>query len=287
MPILNKLLEFGIYLFIFLLPWQTRLFLREGALNGGFWEYGSISLYATDVLFLGLAVCYVICVGAGILPAPQYSSGRAETLRSRLKNLLQPRGAKYYLLFIIFFLLISASLSILWSPQKFITLYFSLRVLEGIALFLIIKRLHLPIKRLSFAILAAGIIQATLGVEQFILQDDILGNNKWLGVASHDPKELGVSVVEYGEYRWLRAYGSFPHPNILGGWLVISLMIALEWYLDVARRWKGILAPLDLKRLKIERLGAVLSLVMLFCGLIFTFSRSAFLGLGVAFLFYF
>ena len=37
-------------LFLFLLPWQTRWFYQSGSLNGGYWEYGTFSLYGTQIL---------------------------------------------------------------------------------------------------------------------------------------------------------------------------------------------------------------------------------------------
>ncbi|MBI4215201.1 MAG: hypothetical protein HY602_00560, partial [Parcubacteria group bacterium] len=54
------ILEYGVYLFVFLLPWQARLILREGSLNGGYWEYGTVSLYAVDLLFLALLIVFIL-----------------------------------------------------------------------------------------------------------------------------------------------------------------------------------------------------------------------------------
>src|SRR3989344_8978085 len=60
---LATLLEWGIYSFIFLLPWQTRLIWHSAKLNGGSWEYGSYSLYATELVLwpvLGLLLVWLI-----------------------------------------------------------------------------------------------------------------------------------------------------------------------------------------------------------------------------------
>ena len=35
---------------LFFLPWQTRLIYREGMLQGRFWEYGTLAIYATEFL---------------------------------------------------------------------------------------------------------------------------------------------------------------------------------------------------------------------------------------------
>ncbi|MDQ7815235.1 MAG: O-antigen ligase family protein [Patescibacteria group bacterium] len=63
-----------------------------------------------------------------------------------------------------------------------------------------------------------------LSYVQFLMQKVV--GSKWLGIALHDPRELGVSVVEFGEFRLLRIYGSMPHPNIWGGWLAFGILAA-------------------------------------------------------------
>ena len=47
---LKKILDYLLMLFLFLLPWQTRWFYQSGSLNGGYWEYGTFSLYGTQIL---------------------------------------------------------------------------------------------------------------------------------------------------------------------------------------------------------------------------------------------
>ena len=54
----EKIISFGLYLLVFLLPWQTRWIIRAGEINGGYWEYGTISLYGTDVLLFLLLVLF-------------------------------------------------------------------------------------------------------------------------------------------------------------------------------------------------------------------------------------
>ncbi len=76
--------------------------------------------------------------------------------------------------------------------------------------------------------------------------------------------ESGASVVGAADgMRWLRAYGTLPHPNLLGGCLLIGLGIVVERYIATGRRpW---LIP------------AIAGTVALFL----TFSRSAWVGMGV------
>jgi len=74
----------------------------------------------------------------------------------------------------------------------------------------------------------------------------------------------GVSVVAQADGgRWLRAYGTLSHPNILGGYLLVGLALAGERFW--ATRGRGWLA-----------VGGLIAL-----GILLTFSRSAWLATGV------
>jgi hypothetical protein len=58
-----------------------------------------------------------------------------------------------------------------------------------------------------------------------------------LGIAQHPVFQGGTSVVEAGGGRWLRAYGTLSHPNILGAFMVVS-MSALGVVMAAAHSWK-------------------------------------------------
>jgi hypothetical protein len=109
-----------------------------------------------------------------------------------------------------------------------------------------------------------------MGIYQFFSQQ--ITANKWLGLAAHAPDVLGDSVVETVSGRFLRAYGSLPSPNILGGFLVVCLIFLIGLIFYVYRQ-------------RPVRTWAVIALtatfVIIFQGLIFTFSRSAWLALAV------
>jgi O-antigen ligase len=84
-----------------------------------------------------------------------------------------------------------------------------------------------------------------------------------LGIADKDAQTLGVAVVETDDGRTLRAYGTFPHPNIFGGYLAVGV-IALAWLTRFAKSKREIALML---------VGSA----VLGSTLIVTFSRSAWL----------
>jgi hypothetical protein len=113
-------------------------------------------------------------------------------------------------------------------------------------------------------------LQGAIGTLQFIKQGSI--GLSWMGEGRLDPQVgEGMSVIAVAGRRWLRAYGLTPHPNALGGYLSMSLLISLASLGAVrarARPWLGLCVAI----------GSI--------GLVFTFSRSAWLGtfVGLAYL---
>ena len=85
-----------------------------------------------------------------------------------------------------------------------------------------LRQLHVGRRELLTWSVVAILPHALLAVWQYVTQ--FVSGSKWLGMASQNPADLGVSVIEVDGRRVLRAYGGFPHPNILGGWLALGLM---------------------------------------------------------------
>jgi hypothetical protein len=108
---------------------------------------------------------------------------------------------------------------------------------------------------------------AVLAITQFTLQASF--STKWLGLAKHDPAELGQVVIETANGRYLRAYGSFDHPNILGGVMAAALLLVL---INLRKKWG---AP------------EIVYTALFSSALFFSFSRGSWLallvGLGVYF----
>jgi hypothetical protein len=212
---INRIIEYIVYAFAFFLPLQTRWIIKEGMLSGGAWEYGTYSLYFTDILLIFLF----------ILVGGQFLKKETDFKKNDLifKN-------KYFLIFFGIFLLASF-FSIFVSTDKMLAGYIFLRILSGVFIFSVVSRFNFNKFYLLVSFITGAALQAILGIWQFLSQSSFA--NKWLGLALHDPWDLGVSVVEtlQGE-RWLRAYGSLDHPNILGGLIVVSILILLSLVLQ-------------------------------------------------------
>jgi len=181
------------------LPWQTRLFFEGPSLAGYPWEQGRISVYASMCLMLTYSLFVVF----------------KKHKRSLIK--LRPE------MFIGFLLLLVVSLLTMNTRATFMWI---LQVIVIVVFFMSLARDYLVRKDTLITWFCLSMIpHALLGIAQFLDQRVIAST--FLGIAEQLPKTLGVSVIETGGERVLRAYGGFPHPNIFGGWLAFSTAGAL------------------------------------------------------------
>ncbi len=249
---LAKTIEYLFYLFIFLLPWQTRWIWHYGQLGNGPSEYLTFSLYGTEILF------FIILILALIY--------RCKVKDEEIK-FLNYKILDFYILFFLFFLL--AGLSFIWASSWQTSVYYFVKFIEGLALLILVINFKFSFKRLGWAVVLSGVIQSLLASFQFFSQQVLA--NKWLGLAEQLPQTLGSSVIEFDGLRLLRAYGSFTNPNILGGFLAICLII--------------LIVLIILAELKKEKILLWFSLPIVLVGLFFTFSKNAFLALIIGLLF--
>ncbi len=74
-------------------------------------------------------------------------------------------------------------------------------------------------------IIISSLIQAIIGIIQFFLQKSI--GLFWLRESLVSPDILGVAKIILNGEKYVRAYGLMPHPNVLGGFLLFSVIITL------------------------------------------------------------
>jgi len=257
--------KYALYFFIFLIPIQTRLMIRHfeigKTVGRGLVEYLSISLYITDLALIMLLILFL--------------SFFNKTINERASNKISKE--EYAIIGLDFFIFIS----LFFAHDKLVSIYHYSLFLLSIALLFLITRAKYNQNKLVFAFIFSIVIQGVFAIWQFFSQRTVAF--KWLGLSSHIPSELGTSVIEIiGKdgipERWLRSYGGFGSPNILGGVLVIALIFVLNYFLKHKKKDK----ETDWKMLSIY-----FSLIILFIAILLTFSRSAWLAFMISFLFLF
>lgn len=239
---LQKITKCLLLLVLFLIPWQTRLIYEPAFINGAPWEYGTKSLYGIELLLGLLIICGLI---------PLATQGRAAAKKPSFW--VFGLGALGFLTWVI-----------LSSTNPGVSYQFVTWLVLGACLATLIKNTVVPKVHLLGALWLGGVLQGFLALEQFFTQQVV--GNKWFGLASHTAKELGASVIEFGDQRWLRAYGSFGSPNSLGIYLAVILVVGLVIY-----------ATIQSSKIK---LAVTAGQMIVLSGLILSFSRGAWIAAG-------
>ncbi len=274
-------------LLMFALPWQTRWQYAPATINGNFWEYGSESLYGTELLLGVIIILLLIYFFRNAELRKNIWSGEFFFKRKKLLY--------YYIVTLLYFVL-----EIVMSQSWRMSLNWTIHLVEavGVAGVVIVMRASIPspyegevsaeadggvgdVTTTPFPLLRkegvtnrsafvasfwlGGVVQALLALYQFFVQQ--VDANKWLGLAFHSAKQLGDYALEVGDQRWLRAYGSFGSPNILGGFLAVCWLLGLILYLSL----------LKAEKYRAALLVTIGNMVVL-SGLIVSFSRSAWIG---------
>jgi len=187
--------------------------------------------------------------------------------RFNFKRLLSPYG-------VLFLFIVYAGVSIFWAIDKNTALIHWRFLVEAGAVFVLISSFvetrYIASHKIYWAIILSAIVQVGFAVAQSHMQ--YIPASTELGMAAQNASNLGASVVETVTGRWLRAYGTFPHPNILGAWLVLGLM-------SIIGLWRG--SKFRVSSFEFRDIFLYSSFVIILFGLLLTFSRSAWLVFGV------
>ncbi len=236
-PSFNPPFKILLILTIFSLPWQTKLILRPAPIN--YWE---ISLFLPMILLLIITLF---------------------NWRLLLKNFQSKKifsAAIVSLVVLEFFIIIS----LFFSPDVYLSLWRYLVFLLAAILFLLVRQLSKREKKWAlFSWLVAISGHALVGIWQFLSQDSVAC--KYLGLVNHQAARLGTSVVESSSGRWLRSYGGFDHPNVLGGLTALSSLLIVDYLLTE-----------KIKQSR-EKIFLLVVYFILVAALFFSFSRSAWL----------
>ena len=183
----------------------------------------------------------------------------------------------------LFFLWLA--ISIFWSPFQLIAIYRLFIILSILIFVLIIHNLArkglIKAEILYLSLIMGGIFQSLIGICQFILNRSL--GLKILGESLLGPNLPGVAKIIVSGVKHIRAYGTFPHPNILAGFLVIPIILLVSILLKRFGRGKSnshnVSHEAILSKIPTWLLLAFLA-INLGCFLL-TFSRSAFLSLAL------
>jgi O-antigen ligase len=187
-----QITELVFYIFVLTVPFQIRTILNPDVsyIDYYFSYHKAIFVYLSDLLF----ICFTFCC---IFIKPRVSL------------------AKY-----AFLPLILAIISLFHVERLDLWFYGTIKLFQFCFIVAYLKNNRQVIKSLIWIIIASGFIQAGLAILQFHVEHfrtiDIFGSYM------PGPDESGAATLNSVSGKLLRAYGTFPHPNVLGGFLAIS-----------------------------------------------------------------
>lgn len=256
----NKIVPFILPVIFFLLPWQTRYIFTEHTIVGEVFQYGIVSLFAVELLVVLAYLLY----------------GRLQIAKQFQKIVSST------------FLLMGISLaSALWAINFDLALGQFVHILVALMLFLLLLDGRTNLQYVAIGLITGLMIPIGLGVWQVVVGTS--GASTLFGLAFRDAQTLGDAVItlENGT-RILRSYGSFSHPNIFGGYLVVGLLSLLLVRLGLYPPAKpdpappGFLKEQEGVAGRVQKIFWPTTFAFLLIGLIITYSQSAWIAIIVA-----
>ena len=276
------------YGFLLTLALSVRNVLFFYPINGNFNEYTGIYLYLSDILLILTILVWIVT----ILRNKKLNLSSCITFFSRQEIFVLP-----------LVLLVWSFLSISWSGNTNLALFRSLKLAEFYLLFLYLaynvsrlpreyEMFHVEhfvflrggtfIRSVFRIFIALGFIQAIIGITQAILQHSV--GLFWLKESLISLNIDGVANVMLFGHKFIRAYGLFPHPNILGGFLLVSIIFTY-FYSKLFHPSRNVPPQQECSIWNILRgkHGTFLNIALIIqiLALLLTFSKSAILGLFI------
>jgi O-antigen ligase len=219
-------------------------------------DYLSPTLYLTDILVLLLLVSWGIS---------QYKKFSFFLHRRQAGIFHFSFKQKHFQLAIVKLLLISGTvvLNIYFAANRMVALFAWIKILELVALGAYIVKTKPKFENVIFFLSIGMLYSSLIAIIQFLLQHTIGGMFWFLGERTFSAATPGIAQISVcfpdrlNCPLMLRAYATFPHPNVLGGFLAITLPLVVVQVKDK------------------KKLLYIPTLVLGLIALVVTFSRSA------------
>lgn len=236
---MKKLESIIFYLLIFFIPVQSRLILYRW--TQPFNQWTSAYLYGTDIL---LAMLFAFWLARAKPTLPQ---------KSNLRDCIRSSSFWLGLFFAV------SALSIFNSRTAGLSFYQLLKLAEFIGFYFYLKtnlNKVFEFRKVLMTVIASGLFQSVVAIAQYVKQGSL--DLRLLGESPLSVNATGVAVFIADGIKYLRAYGTTPHPNVLAAWLFLAVFAFYFFYIYGKKSNPWLL---------------VLVYVPLLFGLFFTFSR--------------
>lgn len=172
-------------------------------------DYLAPTIYLTDLLVIGILLSWGI--------------SKLKFQSSKLKTTTQ-NSKPTYLLFIFFGFLL---LNVFLARSRGVAFYQWVKVLEFIFLGLYVARNRHTLFIIYYSLFIPIIYSSLLAIGQFLNRGSLGGWLWWLGERTFGLGTPGIARASFGGRLMLRPYATFPHPNVLAGFLLVSLVLVV------------------------------------------------------------
>lgn len=238
-------------------------------------DYLSPTLFFTDILCIVFMISFLLF--------------KIRNHPKKVLNLPSPIHHSFCIGIFITFAFIAVNIAI--SPIPLITTIAWLRIAECIGVVWYMYASDIPLSMVILPLSVALLSSSLLAIAQWWMQSSIGGLLRWVGERTFDRNTPGiaklsfclpstVSLTHIGSSNvcpyLMRPYATFPHPNVLGGFL--ATVTPILWY------WRTTMQ----KSPTVVRLGILFTCCIGVVALFLTFSRSSWVvfTLCIVFLFY-
>jgi hypothetical protein len=205
---MQRLIRYGVPLFCFFLPWQTRLIINRNVIEGQFFEFGIVSLYAVQAILLFIVA----------------ASGWRKI-----------NDAYQRVVLLTALLVIPVLLSLFWSQHQELALNALLHISMAMLFFLLLLDERVDVRLVMLSFCAGLIVPVAIGFSQVAIGSSAAST--LLGMSAHEASRLGEAVTNFFGERTLRAHGGFAHPNVLGGYLAVGLATLFGLWQYAKKDW--------------------------------------------------
>ncbi len=158
-------------------------------------------------------------------------------------------------------------LNVLHAERVSVSLYYLIKLLEfsfiGLYIAINIQR-QTQLSLLALLFVVSTFFQSLLAILQYLQQGSLNGWLYFFGERMFTGSTPGIANAAINGELILRPYGTFPHPNVLAGYLLLSLIII---YFFLVRRARGFIRAFSIFVLCFSSLALLLSLSRVVIGL--------------------
>jgi len=171
-------------------------------------DYLSPTIYLTDILVF-------LILGTWIL-----EKSKIQNPKSKIKI----KNSKFIFLLAAVFIFLLANC--FFAKNQGAAIYKLVKITEFSLLGFYVAKNNYGLRIANYGLILAVIYSSLLAIAQFIKQSSVGGIFWWLGERTFNAGTPGIAKTDFFGHLLLRPYATFPHPNVLAGFVLISFILS-------------------------------------------------------------